>query len=87
MTMPSAPVDGPPLDPSSPGARQWVLDELARGGYTTQPSPVQRFVQWLMDLLTGPGAGVRALFVVWAGGGAGRLGLRPPQPFRLELEG
>src|SRR5690242_1709532 len=58
MTMPSAPVDGPPLDPSSPEARQWVLDELAKGGYTTQPSPVQRFLQWLMSLLDGPGSGV-----------------------------
>ena len=58
MTMLSAPVDAPPLDPSSPEARQWVLDELAKGGYTTQPSPVQRFVQWLLGLLNGPGVGV-----------------------------
>ena len=56
MTMLSAPVDGPPLDPSSPEARQWVLDELAKGGYTTQPSPVQRFIQSFLYLLgTSPG--------------------------------
>lgn len=59
MTMLSTPVDGPPLDPSSPQARQWVLDELAKGGYTTQPSPVSRFLQWLLHLLTsGPGGGL-----------------------------
>lgn len=51
MTMLSVPVDGPPLDPSSPEARQWVLDELAKGGYQTEPSPVQRFLSWLFDLL------------------------------------
>ncbi len=53
MTMPSAPVDGPPLDPSSPEARQWVLDELARGRYTTEPSLWQRFVEWLQELFGG----------------------------------
>lgn len=59
MTMPSIPVDGPPLDPSSPEARQWVLDELSKGRYTTEPSRWQRFVEWLQDLLgAGPGSGV-----------------------------
>ena len=33
----SLPFDGPPLDPTSPEARQWVRDELAQGG--TRPSP------------------------------------------------
>lgn len=51
MSMLSVPVDGPPLDPSSPEARQWVLDELAKGRYTTEPSPWQRFVEWLQHLL------------------------------------
>jgi hypothetical protein len=59
MTMPTTPVDGPPLDPSSPEARQGVLDELDKGGYTTEPSPVSRFLQWLLHLLTsGPGGGL-----------------------------
>ena len=63
MTMPSAPVDGPPLDPSSPEARQWVLDELAKGRYTTEPSPWQRFVEWLQELFSGhPGS---ALLPSW----------------------
>ena len=63
MTMPSAPVDGPPLDPSSPEARQWVLDELAKGRYTTEPSPWQRFVEWLQQLFAGqPGS---ALLPSW----------------------
>jgi hypothetical protein len=59
MTMLSAPVDGPPLDPSSPEARQWLLDELSKGRYTTEPSLWQRFVEWLQQLLdVGPGSGV-----------------------------
>ncbi len=39
--------DSPPLDPSSPEARQWVLDELGTGRYTTEPSWWQRFLEWL----------------------------------------
>ena len=59
MTSPTSVFDGPPLDPSSPEARQWVLDELAKGRYTTEPSLWQRFVEWLQHLLTGqPGAGL-----------------------------
>ncbi len=48
----SLPLDGPPLDPTSPEARQWVRDELARG-YQTEPSPWERFVEWLRSLLSG----------------------------------
>ena len=59
MTSPTSVFDGPPLDPSSPEARQWVLDELAKGRYTTEPSVWQRFVEWLQHLLTGqPGTGL-----------------------------
>ena len=59
MTSPTSVFDGPPLDPSSPEARQWVLDELAKGRYTTEPSAWQRFVEWLQHLLSGqPGAGL-----------------------------
>lgn len=59
MTSPTAVFDGPPLDPSSPEARQWVQDELAKGHYTTQPSPLQRFLEWLWNHLGGgQGGGV-----------------------------
>ncbi|SDP30348.1 protein of unknown function [Pedococcus dokdonensis] len=59
MTSPTTASDGPPLDPSSPEARQWVLDELAKGHYTTQPSPLQRFLEWLWrELGGGPGGGL-----------------------------
>ncbi len=51
-------LDGPPLDPSSEQARQWVRDELAGGQYVTRPSVWQRLLEWLLDLFgggTGPG--------------------------------
>jgi Domain of unknown function (DUF4129) len=48
----SLPFDGPPLDPTSPEARQWVRDELARG-YQTEPTPWERFVEWLRGLFSG----------------------------------
>jgi hypothetical protein len=54
MTIPS---DGPPLDPSSAEAQQWVRDELANGRYHAQPSWLQRFIAWLLDLLNGPSTG------------------------------
>jgi hypothetical protein len=47
-----APFDGPPLDPSSPEAQQWVRDELANGQYRVEPSPSQRFLEWLQNLLS-----------------------------------
>jgi hypothetical protein len=53
MTSLTAPFDGPPLDPSSPEAQQWVRDELANGRYLTEPSWWQRFVEWLMEHLPG----------------------------------
>lgn len=62
MTRLTAPFDGPPLDPSSPEAQQWVHDELANGQYLTEPSWWQRFVEWLMEHL---------------GGGSGWFGLPP----------
>jgi len=62
LTVPGAPslaaaAAGPPLDPGSTEARQWVLDELAKGGYTTEPSLWERFVEWLRHLLDVPGTG------------------------------
>lgn len=53
MTSLTAPFEGPPLDPSSPEAQQWVRDELASGQYLTDPSWWQRFVEWLMEHVRG----------------------------------
>jgi hypothetical protein len=53
MTRLSAPLDGPPLDPSSPEAQQWVRDELANGQYLTEPSWWQRLLEWLGSLFGG----------------------------------
>ena len=64
MTSPTAVFAGPPLDPSSPEARQWVEDELATGHYTTQPSPLQRFLDWLWSHLSGGTGG--GLLPPWA---------------------
>ena len=58
MTSLTAPFDGPPLDPSSPEAQQWVRDELANGQYLTEPSWWQRLLEWLSRLFggeSGPG--------------------------------
>lgn len=59
MTSLTAPFDGPPLDPSSPEAQQWLRDELANGRYLTEPSLWQRFMEWLSTLFAGrPGPGL-----------------------------
>jgi hypothetical protein len=50
MTSLRTPFDGPPLDPSSAQAQQWVRDELAKGRYHTEPSLLQRFLDWLRAL-------------------------------------
>ena len=42
MTRLTAPFDGPPLDPSSSEAQQWVHDELANGQYRR----AWRFIIW-----------------------------------------
>lgn len=55
--------DGPPLDPNSPDAQQWVRDELANGEYLTEPSWWQRFVEWFLSLFGGSGP---ALLPTWA---------------------
>ena len=65
MTSLTAPFDGPPLDPSSPEAQQWVRAELANGQYLTEPSWWQRFVEWLSSLFGGgPGPGLLPSWVV-----------------------
>jgi hypothetical protein len=45
------PLDAP-LDPSSEEARRWLLDELAKAQYNPQPGLVERFLEWLDDLLS-----------------------------------
>lgn len=64
MRSPTSAFDGPPLDPSSPEARQWARDELAKGGYSTEPSPLQRFLEWLWQHLGGQAGG--GLLPPWA---------------------
>ena len=64
MTSLTAPFDGPPLDPSSPEAQQWVRDELADGQYLTEPSWWQRFVEWITEHLGG-GFGGPSLPPAW----------------------
>jgi Domain of unknown function (DUF4129) len=50
----------PPLDPTSPEARQWLEDELRRGVYHEQPGLLARLWEWFQDLL-GRGAGTGGL--------------------------
>ena len=41
---------GPPLDPTSDDARRWLVEELSKPGYSTQPSLWERFQEWLQNL-------------------------------------
>ena len=47
----------PPLDPTSPQARQWLEDELRKGIYHEQKGLLERIWDWLMSLLSGTGSG------------------------------
>jgi len=47
----------PPLDPTSPQARQWLQDELSKGIYDERKGLTQRLWDWLQDLLSGGGGG------------------------------
>ncbi|QGN56618.1 DUF4129 domain-containing protein [Nostocoides sp. HKS02] len=62
------PFDGPPLDPSSPTAQQWLRDEFAHGSYTTQPSWFQRLVEWIANLLGRFGGHGPGGFPAWVAG-------------------
>ncbi len=57
--------DGPPLDPTSPQARDWLSAELSKGMYHTQPSLFERFMDWLSRLLS-PGSGSGPALPAWA---------------------
>jgi uncharacterized protein DUF4129 len=47
----------PPLDPTSPQARQWLEDELRKGLYHEQKGLLERLWDWLMNLLDTTGGG------------------------------
>lgn len=46
----------PPLDPTSPEARQWLEDELRKAMYREQPGLLDRLWSWLVDLLGSTGS-------------------------------
>ncbi len=53
-----------PLDPSSDEARRWLLEELSKGQYNPQPGLVERFLEWLGNLLSAsPTGGVPSVLV------------------------
>ncbi len=55
----------PPLDPTSPQARQWLDDELRKGIYREQKGLLQRLWDWLTNLLSGTGGGGLPAWTVW----------------------
>ena len=54
----------PPLDPTSPEARQWLEDELRKGVYHEQKGLLERFFDWLMSLGGSSGPGFPA-WTIW----------------------
>ncbi|MGL5867418.1 MAG: DUF4129 domain-containing protein [Dermatophilaceae bacterium] len=56
----------PPLDPTSPEARQWLEDELRKSVYQEQPGLLDRLQDWIEQLLssTAGGPGLPAWTVV-----------------------
>jgi len=56
----------PPLDPTSPQARQWLEDELRKGIYHEQKGLLERIWDWLDELLSGTGTGTGfAGWTIW----------------------
>jgi hypothetical protein len=57
----------PPLDPTSPQARQWLEDELRKGIYHEQKGLLERIWDWLNNLISGAGAGAGGLagWTIW----------------------
>ncbi|MGL5853258.1 MAG: DUF4129 domain-containing protein, partial [Phycicoccus sp.] len=47
----------PPLDPTSPEAREWLEEELRKSVYQEQPGLLDRLEDWVLELLTGAGGG------------------------------
>jgi len=42
-----------PVQPGADEARRWLVEELAKPGYDTRPSLLQRFLEWLQGLFDG----------------------------------
>lgn len=42
-----------PVQPGADEARRWLVEELAKPEYRTDPSLLQRFLDWLADLFDG----------------------------------
>ena len=55
----------PPLDPTSPQARQWLEDELRKGIYHEQKGLLERLQDWLSQLLSTTGGGSLASWTIW----------------------
>ncbi len=55
----------PPLDPTSPQARQWLEDELRKGIYREQKGLLERLQDWLNQLLSGTSGDGLAAWTVW----------------------
>jgi hypothetical protein len=55
----------PPLDPTSPQARQWLEDELRKNMYHEQKGLLQRIWDLLNELLSGSGGGGLAGWTIW----------------------
>ena len=55
----------PPLDPTSPQARQWLEDELRKGIYHEQKGLLQRLWDWLNELLAGGSGGGLPGWTIW----------------------
>ncbi|GAA4398534.1 DUF4129 domain-containing protein [Fodinibacter luteus] len=47
----------PPLDPTSPEARDWLEEELRKGIYRDEPGLLERLWGWLTDVLSTTGGG------------------------------
>ena len=47
----------PPLDPTSPEARDWLEDELSKGIYRDDRGPLERLIDWINELLSRTGSG------------------------------
>ena len=64
----------PPLDPTSPQAREWLEEELRKGIYHEQKSLLDRLVEWVLELLgRTPGGSGLPSFLIWVAIGIGVL--------------